>query len=450
MKNRKKLKKKIKALPPEFAPMEHFLEYKSKLRMVNNFPKVDQKALFYSTTIVSNVNDRLIKKIENEPEFKKILNLFVKSKIDKKLDPELISIYENNTLKFKRELENKRENTFYQILGNQLDNYNNLLNKNTKECFEKCEQIFQNCKKNNINKELVNKLQLIDNHLELCEKNFLFNLSDEMLLVESQDIDAIKYYSVLVYQPKEISFFNVLLEDEWKKFPLRWFVFHLPITTAKNLYNMYKDGEDISNFFIQKYDEKDLDEIMNVLKNNLLNPPNVHIFCGFINKVNEAIECFKKKYYSSSIYSCLPIIEGILWSFSKFLDSKGINIFKDSSDYKILINKDNGKEIKEPTIGDLLKFTIIRDYLDLEFINYFCDELYNERNPILHGKELNFDSNLNAAKKIGTIEYLILTIKSYIETDILVTFNKNIPDSIIEKFLEKHEEKNRNPSHNIS
>ena len=78
-----------------------------------------------------------------------------------------------------------------------------------------------------------------------------------------------------------------------------------------------------------------------------------------------------------------------------------------------LILSKNGKLITDPTIGSLLQHSFLGNILDEYFINYFCDDLYNERNPVLHGRNVSNFNERNASKKLATIEYLLDAIESY-------------------------------------
>ena len=206
---------------------------------------------------------------------------------------------------------------------------------------------------------------------------------------------------------------------------------------------MFKGGEDLSSYFVSKFDENGFKELKKIMESPTLNPPAIHIFCGIKDKIEEAISCYRSDLFASTIYTALPIIEGILWRFAEYLFRSGVRIFAKQHDKISLIRKDDDSEIKEPTIGSLLKLTRFGNYFDLYFIEYFCSELYNERNPILHGKDVDFNSKINAAKKIGTIEYIATTIKDYIEKNILKSYGEHMPKEIIDKLIDKKKNKKK-------
>lgn len=79
-----------------------------------------------------------------------------------------------------------------------------------------------------------------------------------------------------------------------------------------------------------------------------------------------------------------------------------------------------------------MQHTVLGDFLDLKFIDYFCNELYRERNEILHGNADDFATELNAAKKLATIEYLLITINNHLAKDLSEYLEKEVPSEILE------------------
>ena len=67
---------------------------------------------------------------------------------------------------------------------------------------------------------------------------------------------------------------------------------------------------------------------------------------------------------------------------------------------------------------------------------YFCEELYNERNPVLHGRETQKFNKENASKKLATLEYIITTIESYIKNQFKENLKNNIPKEVKERIYQ--------------
>ena len=102
----------------------------------------------------------------------------------------------------------------------------------------------------------------------------------------------------------------------------------------------------------------------------------------------------------------------------------------------VLINQES-KNSPQLTVGLLIKNTVLSEIFDLRFIDYFSDELYLERNPILHGRVLLKFTQENAAKKIATLEYILSIINKTIKGKIYTRFSSKIPDHVRDLLKEK-------------
>jgi len=56
--------------------------------------------------------------------------------------------------------------------------------------------------------------------------------------------------------------------------------------------------------------------------------------------------------------------------------------------------------MESPNVKDLISETVVQGYLNEDMTEYFVDELFVERNPILHGNVANYHSEIEASKKI--------------------------------------------------
>jgi hypothetical protein len=63
--------------------------------------------------------------------------------------------------------------------------------------------------------------------------------------------------------------------------------------------------------------------------------------------------------------------------------------------------------MKKPKIRDLISKTHLKNYLPEEVVEYYVKELFEERNPILHGNSVDYDTEVNSAKKIICLNNLI-------------------------------------------
>ena len=63
--------------------------------------------------------------------------------------------------------------------------------------------------------------------------------------------------------------------------------------------------------------------------------------------------------------------------------------------------------MEDPKIRDLISRTHLKNYLPEELIEYYAEEFFEERNPILHGNSIDYDTEVNSAKKIICLNNLI-------------------------------------------
>lgn len=126
--------------------------------------------------------------------------------------------------------------------------------------------------------------------------------------------------------------------------------------------------------------------------------------------------------YSSSVNLLFPIIEGICWDISVAEHLKNSGIYATNSDLttrdlkKRILLDDNGQPLAirhgTPTLKELLEQTRMKNIFHIQFLKLVCSELYpEERNPILHGITLDYNSPFQSARLFLMLEYLHVLIK---------------------------------------
>ena len=229
------------------------------------------------------------------------------------------------------------------------------------------------------------------------------------------------------------------LDPQYLDFPLRWCGF-LDIKEFNKLYEEWeqtKDDGKILQLIVDDFQTTETEDyVFTLLKNSAIKPERKLI-------ILEAVSCFYKNQYFAAISTLLPQIEGLLCDLAESYNKQDKPIYKTSvsdhdypyNSFAFEIDKDQYAYIldgskkhygeindsdfpnlslrkdKIDTIGKLLNETAFRFYLDIDFIDYFCGELYAERNNIFHGRELIFGTITNAAKQI----LALLMILSYFE-----------------------------------
>ena len=402
--------------------MNDFLFNLSKKEMIQNLPSECLVALNHGIVCLTHISEPELELSKQTQEYQLIYSLLDSSKKDDSINDELKEIYKNKKLEILEWLSQKQNELKKIILNHQFINYENIKEENP----EKAQIIFSD------KLEKVNpKIKKLYNQIEWDLKNFELNpltlkLDKTLFKFKVSDIDILTYAAFLIQNPKHQLSSFLSLDDSWNTFPLKWYANNQPMPIIKALLYYYKKGHDISEYFVEKYNGNDFSEILNLLESQYLSLPTSNILCLRIKIIKEILECYSTKLFSPSICASLSLIEGILWDFSVHIQKKEGGIYTDSGCNSV--KSKNNKEISNITIGLLLKNTKYGSYFDEHFINYFCDEVYNERNPVLHGRELKAFTEKNAAKKIATIEYLLETINKYIKDDMLTKLDRRISD----------------------
>jgi len=418
-----------------FAYVNSFLQQKSNEKFYKGLSSNDKIGLASTITVISFVSERLLQKARSETEFQYILGLFHKSKDSKKIHPELQKIFKVKKEEVLHKLETNLEELRSKILGKQYKNYSNLslsVKENRTLIRKKIlEEAIANCNDSN----LIQKYRRVIGNIMILKGDLYFKLSPAILEMKSDGRDLIESFTFLVYKPEEYLLPEFVADKEnWERFPLKW-AGNLPINEIKTLFDMFKDGEDISPYFVTRY-KQDGTKVITLLLDDPMAKTSIspNVYFGMKEAINQALSCYKKRHYMAFMYAIFPIIEGILWEFSSYLEAIGeINIYVKGTDNNKIINI-SGKT-SDSTIGNLLNNTNFQNYFDRDFIQYFCGELYNERNPILHGKDFKFASIENASKKLATLEYLFTLTASFVREKIIQELNKVASPKVVNDLL---------------
>jgi hypothetical protein len=357
-----------------------FLYKEYKKQLISNLDKDDISAISQIFPATTYVTEKELRVAKGEPEYIEILNLFKKSKEQAKIDTSLAKIFEENKKQVLRLLKSK---------------------------------------KGNINKNILKYLEYDIKGIENGDIPFL-SLSDNMLQakMELNDIDILEYYSFIVYNPKCQSVSLMFTDYKWQDFPLKWLFNELKLVKIRELFLLHKENKDVAFYFTDKYQKRDFTNINKYLQSPFLNLSHINLLGNRKEIIHEIIECYKYGLYASTIYTALSQIEGLIWDFSFYLDK-----------YELSIETDRSREV---TTIELLNTTKMKEYFDENFLRYFCDELYNEN---LHGNETKLLDSINAAKKIATLEYLLATFVSHIESEISEIFTQ-LRDSLPQKYID--------------
>lgn len=401
----------------------------TKENFLKKLPKNDFDIIGQSISCISHICPPELEELRTTKQYIEVYTLLIQSKEIGKIDNKLIEIYEYNKKSTKKLLLNKKIELEKTILGKQYKNYFKI-----KEKLPEKAKVILDKKLSKSNQKLIKKYNLISTELENFEYSpLVLKLNDNTLKLNIKDVDVFSYITFLILKPVHQLFCYFDLDDNWDNFPLKWYILNQPVSLGKSLLYYYNQGIDISSYLTDKYKENDFEELNTLLKSNYLSPPVSHILCSRKDSMLEIINCYQNRMYSACICLCFTLIEGIIWDFTIYLQETKKSIYNDTtySSIKTL----NGNILKNPTIGDMINQTYLNSIFDDTFIKYFCEELYNERNPILHGRETQKFNEKNASKKLATLEYIITTIESYIKNQFKKNMKNNIPNVVQENIL---------------
>ncbi|MCY0977181.1 hypothetical protein PGH12_01310 [Chryseobacterium wangxinyae] len=410
-------------MTPEYL-VEHYFKEKVRLRSVSKISDTNKILLANGITILSlSEYDR---QYTHTPELKEIYLAISNYKTSKRID-KIENLFEDRKTKTLKKFYQTKKSLYQNITSSKVDQINYL-----KEQSKNAEaaNIITSCFNKSENKEFVRQydvtkqiiLQIKINQFEINEKLLNINIDgNPELILES--------LASIIEKPERLSICNIEIESEWLTFPFKWFIDKLTIGEYRNLYYKFKDGDSLTDF-IEQYIESNKNVIEKRFDNHILNS-----FSERSIIIQNCILTYSQGLFSSVMYSILPTIEGILWDFADLYDKFEKPLFKTVNSKRVLLQS-NGKEMMNFTIGDLMNKTAIKDFFDEHFISYFCNELYNERNLILHGVDVNSFNKTNCAKKLLTFEYLTVVINNFITQHFFSEMNNIFDDEKLENITE--------------
>jgi hypothetical protein len=288
-------------------------------------------------------------------------------------------------------------------------------------------QLKQSCFNDTRNVDLVFRYDTLEKKIKSINFPYVELTAELLQLKINNDEETLLCgLASVIENPKRVSFHNAELEPEWVTFPLKWFSHKFTLPELKYLFNLHQQDKSLDDY-IKKFVADHIKEILVKF--------DIHFYPEFAKRsivLHNCIHSFEHELFASSICTALPLIEGCIWAFAEYYNSVKKNLFTEINGERHLILT-TGNNSKDYTIGDLLKKSNLTDFFDEHFINYYCDELYNERNPILHGKEVDNFSKLNSSKKIMTFDYMTDHMNAFIKQQHF----KNIDDLLGTRITEK-------------
>jgi len=410
-------------MSPEYL-VKHYFKEKIRLKSVAKISSLNKILLANGITILS--LSEYDKEYTHTPELKEIYLAISNYKTSKRID-KIKDLFEERKTKTLIKFYQTKKSLYQNITSNKVDQITYL-----KEQSKSAEatSIINSCFNKAENREFVRQYDVIKRIIFQIKIN-QFDINDNLLNITIDNNPELILQSLasIIEKPERLSICNIEIESEWVTFPFKWFIDKLTIGEYRDLYYKFKNGDSLTEF-IEQYIESNKNVIEKRFDDHILNS-----FSERSVVVQNCVLTYSQGLFSSVMYSILPTIEGILWNFADLYDKVEKPLFKVVNSKRVLLQS-NGKEMMNFTIGDLMNKTAIKDFFDEHFISYFCNELYNERNSILHGVDLNSFNKTNCAKKLLTFEYLTGIINDFITQHFFSEMNNIFDDNKLKKIIE--------------
>jgi len=358
--------------------------------------------------LMSFVSDMEVKQYIKYPEYKEIYKKVENSFLSNTIDPDLIKLYKRNLSPVIKKINYFIRKYEKKLYGKRYSEIQRLKKSDRSDK----DEIIQNIKEKYLSNPLYNEIRILEFEKERLQK-FPYSIKDtkDSITVSGDSSFLQKYCSLKIFQPE---LFTTIFqyEKKYEKFPLKWLT-HLTIPQYRRLYEEFKKGSLRENVLL---DEVNSDGFFNDFfeKSQHLN-----FFRERKRFIEQIIENHRTGRYASAINLIFPLMESFLWVFAayvhkhkkkkifKALRLKNFWSFNKRSYKKLILVPTIGKEMEDPKIRDLISRTHLKNYLPEELVEYYAEEFFEERNPILHGNSIDYDTEVNSAKKIICLNNLI-------------------------------------------
>lgn len=403
-----------------------WLTNKVKEKTFNSLLDEDKKFLF-QCLLLGNISETELQRFtmsNNYNQIEKLLNDLINGE---DVINQLNDIYKNNLEVTKTKYEQK----IWDLKYNSLPKAQKLQIDNLIDIDEhgKAKKIMDNYKKYS------DKVQRVETGYNIfCKLTSLFDVfqftSDSLKI----NINLIPKLAFALTSPDFLmpAYVDELLEKK-EELPSSWYL-HRKLTVAE--YKEIINEENISQTW---------DKLYKLVKSSILNKADTPILPIIKRKdlLNSIILNFENQQYDSALIISFSVIEGLLWELSYEVDKKE----------KVFVNKStmydcDKKEFSSNRIRDVIERTVVRNYLDQDFIKEFCEELYEERNPVLHGNCICHYKCKNLSvcfiKKLFVLDYLLFTIEEVFQNNLFDIWDELISDEQLNEYLDFYK-KTANP-----
>lgn len=397
-----------------------WVEGKFKEKMVNTIPE-DDKNFLLQCILLGNITEREIQQNLLSDNFKQtetLLNDLING--NDKVKEQLNEMYISNVNTVKAEYQQKIMDLKYKCLPKakreQIDRLREKgQNDNARVIIEDYDKYGEKIRKAesgyNIFCGLADLFDVYQFNAEALKINK--NLIPKLVCaINSPNFLMPVYVDVIIKQKEEL--------------PGSWYLYRkLTISEYKNL-------------LCKENNQQTWNDLFNLAVNSILNKADIPILPIVKRKdlLNSIIMNFQNKQYDSAMIIAFSVIEGLLWELS-FEVNKTEKVFVNN--ISVMYDFKKEEEFQSNRIRDVIERTAVKKYLDPEFIREFCEELYEERNPVLHGNCVcHFECRNQGVcfiQKLFVLDYLLNTIEEVYQNNLFDVWDKNFDADKINEFI---------------
>ncbi len=378
-----------------------------------------------------------------DPTFDQIHDLVKKSFKEKKIDDDLRQLYEKRRTErlhiIEKLIEKYEESTFGAKKVHQLR-----VLRATPEKAAIAQKLETHARqvalsKPNRKKALEDLNRLLVARAMVKDKAFSFSMNDFDRTIDGKK--PILGISYKIWKP-DLMHQIYTFEDEYQNFPLKWLGSKFTVWQYEYLYQKWKEGHNLENLLEKFYDKEDsFKSLRTACKSNPYELRRIPL-------VEEIIRNYQDNRYASTVAFALTQIEGAIWDIAITLHNIGVETifnkskigFEEHRSFK-LINEKGVLIDTEPTVGLLVRCTQLKKYIYAPFLDYCAQELFKERNPILHGRKTTFGTKIEANKKLLALEMMLSTLQELLVNNADI-FLRHVLRKDFEKFEQSLKEGN--------
>lgn len=397
-----------------------WIEQKFKEKTINSLLEEDKKFIFQCLLLGGITKNEIDQSLQSEGfgEIVKLLNELTNG--DDKIIEQLHEIYRNNVIKTKTEYEQKILDFKYACLP-----------KTKREQVNKLRDKGENNKANtiiNAHRKYDEKVQKVESgYNTFCGLVDVFDVCQFNAKAIEKNKDLIPKLAFAINSPDFLmpTYVDIILNRE-EEFPSSWYLYH-KLTVAE-----YK------TLFSQDNKQQKWNYLLNMVGNSILDKAETPILPIMKRKelLNSIMTNFQNKQWDSAMIIAFSVIEGLLWELSLEVNKKE-KVF--TNNHSGMYDCEKGEEFKSTRIRDVLERTSVKNYLDQEFIREFCEEVYEERNPVLHGNWVCRYRCKNQGvcfiKKLFVLDYLLNTIEEIYQKHLFDILDNSFDSNKVNEFI---------------